>query len=67
MPLAMYRDCVYKIAAKLGFDTAHLVKGGDHLGPNLWQHLDATCGINDSRVGRGRIYKGPSGRKHALY
>ena len=29
------------IAAQEGFDPAHLILGGDHLGPNPWKHLPA--------------------------
>jgi D-tagatose-1,6-bisphosphate aldolase subunit GatZ/KbaZ len=41
MTPAMFRDYVYGIADELGFDRGRLILGGDHLGPNPWQHLDA--------------------------
>jgi D-tagatose-1,6-bisphosphate aldolase subunit GatZ/KbaZ len=41
MTPAMFREYVYGIAAELNFDTSRLILGGDHLGPNPWQHLDA--------------------------
>ena len=41
MTPAMFREYVYGIAAELDFDTSRLILGGDHLGPNPWQHLDA--------------------------
>lgn len=37
----IFRDYVYGIAQELNFDTKRLILGGDHLGPNPWQHLDA--------------------------
>ncbi len=45
MTPVMFRDYVYGIAAELGFDTARLILGGDHLGPNPWQHLDAATAM----------------------
>jgi D-tagatose-1,6-bisphosphate aldolase subunit GatZ/KbaZ len=41
MTPTMFRDYVHGIARELGFDTSRLILGGDHLGPNPWQHLDA--------------------------
>jgi D-tagatose-1,6-bisphosphate aldolase subunit GatZ/KbaZ len=41
MTPVMFRDYVYGIADELGFDRGRLILGGDHLGPNPWQHLDA--------------------------
>lgn len=48
MTPAMYRDYVYEIAVELGFDTARLILGGDHLGPNPWQHLDAKTAMQQA-------------------
>ncbi len=45
MTPVMFRDHVYGIAAELGFDTSRLILGGDHLGPNPWQHLDAASAM----------------------
>jgi len=39
MTPADYRLFVEKIAAKVGFNTEHLILGGDHLGPSPWKKL----------------------------
>ena len=39
MTPADFRRFVEGIAAAEGFDTAQLILGGDHLGPNPWKHL----------------------------
>ena len=52
---AMFRDYVYGIASKLGFDTRLLILGGDHLGPNPWQHLDAETAMQNA-VEMVRLY-----------
>ena len=36
-----FRAFVLGIAARVGFDPAGLILGGDHLGPNPWRHLPA--------------------------
>jgi D-tagatose-1,6-bisphosphate aldolase subunit GatZ/KbaZ len=36
-----FRDYVQQLAQKQGFPPQRLVLGGDHLGPNAWQHQDA--------------------------
>jgi D-tagatose-bisphosphate aldolase class II non-catalytic subunit len=41
MTPADFRRFVEEIAARVGFDTARLILGGDHLGPNPWKHLPA--------------------------
>jgi D-tagatose-1,6-bisphosphate aldolase subunit GatZ/KbaZ len=41
MTPAMFRTFVEGIAAKVGLDTADIILGGDHLGPNPWKHLPA--------------------------
>lgn len=41
MTPTMFRDYAYGIAKEIGFDRGHLILGGDHLGPNPWQQLDA--------------------------
>lgn len=41
MTPAAFRDFVEGIADKVGLDTAKIVLGGDHLGPNPWKHLPA--------------------------
>jgi D-tagatose-1,6-bisphosphate aldolase subunit GatZ/KbaZ len=42
MTPAMFRAYVQGIAAKLNFDVNRLILGGDHLGPNPWQNVNAT-------------------------
>jgi D-tagatose-1,6-bisphosphate aldolase subunit GatZ/KbaZ len=42
MTPAMFRSYVQDIAAKLNFDVNRLILGGDHLGPNPWQNVNAT-------------------------
>ena len=39
MTPADFRDYVYQIADKLNFDKSNIILGGDHLGPQPWQHL----------------------------
>ncbi|MDX7950800.1 D-tagatose-bisphosphate aldolase, class II, non-catalytic subunit [Lichenihabitans sp. Uapishka_5] len=39
MTPAAFRGFVEAIAAKVGFDPARIILGGDHLGPNPWKHL----------------------------
>ena len=56
---------VHGIAEHVGFDTARIVLGGDHLGPNPWTSLPAGCshgqGRGDGRrLCRGRISQDPS-------
>jgi D-tagatose-1,6-bisphosphate aldolase subunit GatZ/KbaZ len=41
MTPALFRDYAYGIARETGFDPNRLILGGDHLGPNPWQQLDA--------------------------
>ncbi|WP_432719385.1 D-tagatose-bisphosphate aldolase, class II, non-catalytic subunit [Jeongeupia wiesaeckerbachi] len=41
MQPADFRDFVFGLADKAGFDTARLILGGDHLGPNAWRQLPA--------------------------
>ncbi|MCV2370422.1 D-tagatose-bisphosphate aldolase, class II, non-catalytic subunit [Roseateles oligotrophus] len=36
-----FRSYVLRLAEEEGFDAAGLLLGGDHLGPNAWQHLPA--------------------------
>ncbi|MGH8033949.1 MAG: class II D-tagatose-bisphosphate aldolase non-catalytic subunit, partial [Lysobacterales bacterium] len=38
---ADFREFVYAIADRTGFSRSGVVLGGDHLGPNPWQHLPA--------------------------
>ena len=41
MTPADFRGFVEAIAARVGFDPARIMLGGDHLGPNPWKHLPA--------------------------
>jgi D-tagatose-1,6-bisphosphate aldolase subunit GatZ/KbaZ len=52
---AMFRDNVYGIASELSFDKRRLILGGDHLGPNPWQHLDAETAMQHA-VEMVRLY-----------
>lgn len=45
MTPAAFRDYVRDIARGLDFDTRRLILGGDHLGPNPWQNLNATTAM----------------------
>jgi D-tagatose-1,6-bisphosphate aldolase subunit GatZ/KbaZ len=45
MTPVMFRNYVYGIAAELNFDSGRLILGGDHLGPNPWQHLEAATAM----------------------
>jgi D-tagatose-1,6-bisphosphate aldolase subunit GatZ/KbaZ len=47
---ADFRRLVEDAAARTGFDTAHLVLGGDHLGPNPWRHLPAGQALAKAEV-----------------
>jgi D-tagatose-1,6-bisphosphate aldolase subunit GatZ/KbaZ len=38
---ADFRQFVLGIAARVGIDSQQVLLGGDHLGPNCWQHLPA--------------------------
>jgi D-tagatose-1,6-bisphosphate aldolase subunit GatZ/KbaZ len=55
MTPAMFRDYVFGIAEESGFDIGHLILGGDHLGPNPWQHLDAATAMQHA-VEMVRLY-----------
>ncbi len=41
MTPADFRGAVYQLAQSLGFPLQRLILGGDHLGPNRWQHQPA--------------------------
>jgi tagatose-1,6-bisphosphate aldolase non-catalytic subunit AgaZ/GatZ len=51
----MFREYAYGIASELRFDTRRLILGGDHLGPNPWQHLDAKTAMHHA-VEMVRLY-----------
>jgi D-tagatose-1,6-bisphosphate aldolase subunit GatZ/KbaZ len=48
MTPAMFRDYVHNIAREVSFDLDRLILGGDHLGPNPWQHLDAAIAMKNA-------------------
>ncbi|MFZ1179923.1 MAG: D-tagatose-bisphosphate aldolase, class II, non-catalytic subunit [Herbaspirillum sp.] len=41
MTPADFKRCVFDIADRIGFPRDRVLLGGDHLGPNTWQHLSA--------------------------
>ena len=50
MQPADFRDHVLAIAQRVGFPAARLILGGDHLGPNCWQHEPAAAAMEKARV-----------------
>ena len=52
---AMFRDYAYGIAKEMGFERSRLILGGDHLGPNPWQQLDARTAMQHA-VEMVRLY-----------
>jgi D-tagatose-1,6-bisphosphate aldolase subunit GatZ/KbaZ len=50
MTPADFRRFVENIAKSIGFDTANLILGGDHLGPNPWKHLPAEEALRRAEV-----------------
>ncbi|MGK5079874.1 D-tagatose-bisphosphate aldolase, class II, non-catalytic subunit [Janthinobacterium sp. HLX7-2] len=42
----VFRDTMLALAQEQGFPAERLVLGGDHLGPNTWQHLDAATAMD---------------------
>ncbi len=45
-----FRDYVQALAREAAFPPERLVLGGDHLGPNAWQHLDAATAMEHAQV-----------------
>ncbi|TFW18041.1 D-tagatose-bisphosphate aldolase, class II, non-catalytic subunit [Duganella callida] len=45
-----FRDYVHELAREHGFALERLVLGGDHLGPNAWQALDAATAMRHAEV-----------------
>ncbi|HVT97060.1 MAG TPA: class II D-tagatose-bisphosphate aldolase, non-catalytic subunit, partial [Acidobacteriaceae bacterium] len=43
-----FRDRVAEIATSRGLDLSRLILGGDHLGPNPWQHLPAERAMREA-------------------
>jgi len=52
---AMFCDYAYGIAKEIGFERSRLILGGDHLGPNPWQQLDARTAMQHA-VEMVRLY-----------
>ena len=50
MTPAAYRDYVLDLARDLAFPPERLVLGGDHLGPNAWQALDAPTAMRHAET-----------------
>jgi D-tagatose-1,6-bisphosphate aldolase subunit GatZ/KbaZ len=50
MTPAEFRDYVHRLAQEKGFPAQRLVLGGDHLGPNAWQSLDAATAMAHAEV-----------------
>jgi len=48
MKPADFRDFVHQIAQDVGFPLERLILGGDHLGPNCWQHESAAVAMKKS-------------------
>lgn len=44
-----FRDYVYKIADSIGYDKSNIILGGDHLGPQPWQHLSESEAMENSK------------------
>ena len=49
MKTADYRDMVFEVAEKIGFDKSKIILGGDHLGPLVWQKEDPDTAMEYSR------------------
>lgn len=59
MTPADFRDYVYQIADKLSFDKSNIILGGDHLGPQPWQHLtEAEAMANSKELVRQTVMAG---------
>jgi len=50
MTPAAFRDFVYGIADRAGFARERVLLGGDHLGPNAWQHEPAEAAMAKAEV-----------------
>jgi D-tagatose-1,6-bisphosphate aldolase subunit GatZ/KbaZ len=49
MKPADFRDYIYGIADKVGYDKSNIILGGDHLGPQPWQDLPESTAIEYSK------------------
>jgi D-tagatose-1,6-bisphosphate aldolase subunit GatZ/KbaZ len=50
MTPVQFRAYVHDLAYERGFPLERLVLGGDHLGPNAWQHLDAATAMMHAEI-----------------
>ncbi|QGZ42323.1 D-tagatose-1,6-bisphosphate aldolase subunit GatZ/KbaZ [Pseudoduganella flava] len=50
MTPAAFREFVYGIADRAGLAREHVLLGGDHLGPNAWQHEPAETAMAKAQV-----------------
>jgi len=49
MKPADFRDYIYRIADKVGYNKSNIILGGDHLGPQPWQNLPESTAIEYSK------------------
>jgi D-tagatose-1,6-bisphosphate aldolase subunit GatZ/KbaZ len=47
---AQFRDFALGLADRVGLPRARVLLGGDHLGPNAWQHLPAATALEKAEV-----------------
>jgi D-tagatose-1,6-bisphosphate aldolase subunit GatZ/KbaZ len=47
---AGFRDLLYGLAATVGLPRERIILGGDHLGPNCWQSMDAAAAMAKAGV-----------------
>src|SRR5688572_30251360 len=59
-----FRDFVLAIAEKIGFPLQRLILGGDHLGPNCWQHENAETAMAKAQELIARYVEGGFSKIH---
>jgi D-tagatose-1,6-bisphosphate aldolase subunit GatZ/KbaZ len=47
---AAFRELVYALANSVGLAPDRVVLGGDHLGPNAWQHMESAAAMGKAQV-----------------
>ena len=47
---AQFRDLVWGLADRAGLPREQVLLGGDHLGPNAWQHMPAAVALEKATV-----------------